>query len=204
MQPFSPIPTTNTTTATAATASSDDYLRHRMSDLTMSSLANSPGTLLGRSHSSTTNMTPGVNDSMLSSLEPNHGIRDGNMPLSLSRRGSLVHVSSSSLHPDYRRPSITELNTLPLPTNSTSVSRRGSVATIGAEYDRRPSRSPSPFMQLQHQNTSSDLDYFSSAPSGPPSSSYDPFHRRHSIATAETSYPSSPSSSRLVSKQRRK
>jgi hypothetical protein len=203
MQPFSPIPTANTTTATAATASSDDYLRHRMSDLTMSSLANGPGTLLGRSHSSTTKMTPGVNDSMFSSLEPNHGIRDGNMPLSMSRRGSLAHVSSS-LHPDYRRPSITELNTLPLPTNSASVSRRESVATIGAEYDRHPSRSPSPFMQLQHHSTSSDLDYFSSAPSGPPSSSYDPFHRRHSIATAETSYPPSSSSSRPVFKQRRK
>jgi hypothetical protein len=35
-----------------------------------------------------------------------------------------------------------------------------------------------------------------------PPSPHDPFYRRHSIATAEPSYPSS--SSRLASKQRRK
>lgn len=203
MQPFSPFPTTNTTTTAAAVTSSDDYLRRRMSDLTMSSLAYSTGASLARSHINTANMSPNVNGSTPSSLEPNHITRDGSMPPSMSRRGSLVHVSPS-LHHDYRRPSITELNSLPLPTNSGSLSRRGSVVTIGAEYDHHSSRSPSPFMQLQQHSTSSDLDYFSSAASGPPSSSYDPFHRRHSIATAESSYPSSSSPNRLASKQRRK
>ncbi|KAI8335324.1 hypothetical protein BC941DRAFT_453723 [Chlamydoabsidia padenii] len=132
IQPYSPIPNSNT-----ETTNSDEYLRHRMSDMSMSTL--------GR---------------------------------------------------------------LPLPTNSASLSRRGSVVTAGTEYDHQhphqhhSSRSPSPFMQQQQQHISSDLDYYSSSASiqGPPPS-YDPFHRRHSIATAETSYPST-LSGRFAPKQR--
>ncbi|CAO3591514.1 unnamed protein product [Absidia cylindrospora] len=166
-----------------------------MSDMSMTSQPPPPGAggaSMGRSSSNNT-MSPAngpVASNNLSPLEPSH--YDANsLTSSMSRRGSMV---TSNQQNDYRRPSITELNSLPLPTASASASRRESVAT---EYDYHSSRSPSPspFKQQQqqyHQQRSLDSDY--------PPPSYDPFYRRHSIATAEPSYSSSPN--RLPSKQR--
>ncbi|ORZ25481.1 hypothetical protein BCR42DRAFT_400254 [Absidia repens] len=216
MQPYSPIPhshshttataTTNTTPTTShhGPPASEEYLRHRMSDMSMTSQPSAVGgggASMGRSSSNSNNhthsMSPAngpVASNNLSPLEPSH--YDANsLTSSMSRRGSMVTNNQQN---DYRRPSITELNSLPLPTASASASRRESVAT---EYDYHSSRSPSPspFKQQQqqyHQQRSLDSDYHSNQ--GPPPS-YDPFYRRHSIATAEPTYSSS---SRLPSKQR--
>ncbi|KAI8338728.1 hypothetical protein BC941DRAFT_460872 [Chlamydoabsidia padenii] len=124
----------------------------------------------------TTNNIPAT---LLSPLEPSH--YDTNLTCSMSRRGSLATPSTY----DYRRPSITELNSLPLPTAPSSM------ATVITEYDYHSSRSPSPSLFKQQQQDPSDLDYQN------PPSPHDPFYRRHSIATAEPSYPN-----RLASKQR--
>ncbi|KAI8072142.1 uncharacterized protein B0P05DRAFT_549052 [Gilbertella persicaria] len=101
--------------------------------------------------------------------------------LSLSRRGSLVDS-----HSNLRRPSITDMGSLPLP-NSTVASRRGSIATTDYDLSSR-SPSPSPFSTLKrnHENDAL-LSRRDSLPSNHvPSMPYDHFQRRHSIATALT------------------
>ncbi|ORZ24632.1 hypothetical protein BCR42DRAFT_403341 [Absidia repens] len=191
MQPYS----------TTTTPASDEYLRHRMSDMSMTASMNNAGgngiLHLGRPQSNNSTISPPSYDT------DNYGNSCGNLPSPLSRRGSMVNIAPSSpLHHDYRRPSITELNSLPPPTTSTSINYRESVN----EYDHQSSRSPSPssfkqhpFYQSEHQQ-SSDLDHHSFLTSNQGSSSYDQFHRRHSIATAETSPPFT--TNRLTIKQR--
>ncbi|KAI9318055.1 hypothetical protein BX666DRAFT_1934423 [Dichotomocladium elegans] len=76
-----------------------------------------------------------------------------------ARRGSITDPLL------FRRPSITDMNNLPLP--SAPSSRRGSMATTDYDFSSR-SPSPSPFK-----------------PSLPSAERYDPYQRRHSIATAE-------------------
>jgi hypothetical protein len=165
------------------TTSADDYIRHRMSDMSVSyskdvSPANPP------------------ESKVLSPLEPS------SQPFfeSYSRRGS---VTEPSFHNDFRRPSITDLSNLPLP-NSAVPSRRGSIATVTTDYDYSSrSPSPSPFVKhsrLYHENEAHPyasgrrdslpssrpgIQPSSSSTSQPPHSLYDPFQRRHSIATAE-------------------
>ncbi|KAI8875510.1 hypothetical protein K501DRAFT_202500 [Backusella circina FSU 941] len=119
---------------------------------------------------------------------------------SYSRRGSITEPSFHSSN-DFRRPSITDLSNLPLP-NSAVPSRRGSIATVTTDYDYSSrSPSPSPFVKhsrLYHENEahpyasgrrdslpSSRPGIQPSSSSQPPHSLYDPFQRRHSIATAE-------------------
>ncbi|CAO3581645.1 unnamed protein product [Absidia cylindrospora] len=198
MQPYSPIPRSTTTTP-----ASDEYLRHRMSDMTMTASAHNSGgnslLHLGQSHSNTSTMSP-----------PSSNTTTILSPLKSSNYDASDHANitpSSLLHYDYRRPLITELNSLPLPTTSASINRRESVTTITSEYDYHSSRSPSPssfkqhpFYQNEHRQ-SSDMYYHSSLSASQDSPSYDQFHRRHSIATAEPSLPSS--SNRLAIKQRR-
>ncbi|KAI9299650.1 hypothetical protein BJ944DRAFT_235518, partial [Cunninghamella echinulata] len=139
---------------------------------------------------------------------------DGNGLPSFSRRGSLANPNASSPL-DYRRPSITELNSLPLPNTAPlpTLSRRDSVVTTNSDYEDPLSRSPSPspFKQsayshhpLQRASPPRELDLHPHHPLHHPhhlSNSHDTFQRRHSIATVEPSYPSS--SSRLLSKHHR-
>ncbi|CAO3608358.1 unnamed protein product [Cunninghamella blakesleeana] len=237
IQPYSPIPHNNST--------SDEYLRHRMSDMSMSTINHHhPTTPLGRSpshhhsiipSSSTSSSSSEINpeigpyDPIKSSLSPlesnngnhhhnsnnNNGYYDG-LP-SFSRRGSLANnnnnhssSSSSTISHDFRRPSITELNSLPLPTTtgtpSSIIHRRDSIVTTLSDYDDRPnlSRSPSP-SSFKHNTTSyhplhrpHDLDYHPSHSSLP---NHDMFQRRHSIATVEPHF--STTSNRLLSKHHR-
>lgn len=88
---------------------------------------------------------------------------------SYSRRGSVTDP-----HGYHRRPSITE-------------SRRGSIATTDYDYSSR-SPSPSPLVKRYHENDASPyaLNRRDSLPNN--NILYDPFQRRHSIATAEPLY----------------
>ncbi|KAI9014488.1 hypothetical protein CLU79DRAFT_372175 [Phycomyces nitens] len=125
----------------------------------------------------------------LSPLEPNSQYDQ------YSRRGSTADTIFPSM--EYRRPSITDIGSLPHPT-SASVSRRGSVATVVTEYDH-PSRSPSPSpFGKRFSHEPSEPNYYinrrDSLPLAPHPAvaqvqAYDPFQRRHSIATAEQVYP---------------
>ncbi|KAL0084464.1 hypothetical protein J3Q64DRAFT_1641189 [Phycomyces blakesleeanus] len=111
-----------------------------------------------------------------------------------SRRGSTADTIFPSM--EYRRPSITDIGSLPHPT-SANVSRRGSVATVATEYDH-PSRSPSPSpFGKRFSHEPADSGYYinrrDSLPLAPHPAvaqvqAYDPFQRRHSIATAEPAY----------------
>ncbi|KAI9486795.1 MAG: hypothetical protein EXX96DRAFT_474661 [Benjaminiella poitrasii] len=94
-------------------------------------------------------------------LEPN----SQQEPFTYSRRGSATDPAGFL---DYRRPSMTDSNNLPLP-NSNVVSRRGSLATTDYDFS---SRSPSPAPPL-----SSSKRYLET------NGHYDLFQRRHSIAT---------------------
>ncbi|KAI7887066.1 hypothetical protein K492DRAFT_221109 [Lichtheimia hyalospora FSU 10163] len=100
----------------------------------------------------------------LSPLEPTSQQQQQQQTAPYGRRESITDPLM------FRRPSITDLNNLPLP--SASSSRRGSMAT-STDYDYSSrSPSPSPF------KPSSSTDYVRP-------DAYDPFQRRHSIATAE-------------------
>ncbi|KAI9316651.1 hypothetical protein BX666DRAFT_181547 [Dichotomocladium elegans] len=185
VQPCSPIPHTSSPSHTQ-----DEYLRHRMSDMSVSVLPHSnsglsPPPSIG--HEVTMNRT-------LSPLEPGNTQQQFE---SYSRRGSITDFMHHPTAPplDFRRPSITDLNNLPLPsTASASASRRGSMATVITEYDY-PSRSPSPSPYKASLRSTHDIDYTPVSSIGgssgirrdslPHPGAYDPFQRRHSIATAE-------------------
>ncbi|KAF7729758.1 hypothetical protein EC973_003836 [Apophysomyces ossiformis] len=167
MQQYSPMP---------QPAPSEEYVRHRLSDMSVNpppSHRQSP--CLSPAHEPPP--APGRNLSPLEPLQYD----------SYSRRGSTVDY-------EYRRPSITELNNLPLPTTaSAAASRRGSLATV-TDYDYS-SRSPSPAPFIKSRINHDEKTYYSSAAPGNPNRrdslpimSYDSFQRRHSIATAEPSY----------------
>ncbi|ORX49390.1 hypothetical protein DM01DRAFT_1325537 [Hesseltinella vesiculosa] len=174
ISPYSPIPHT-----LHGTNTSDEYLRHRMSDMSMTSAgrslshrgfsagggskANSPPPMASLS-SSSSSYDP-VKSNIISPLEPMHY---HDVSPTYSRRGSL------NTH-EYRRPSITEMTSLPFP--SATTSRRESVATVVSDYDYQSSRSSSP------------SPYHPPYPPShhPPSSFHDAYQRRHSIATVEPS-----------------
>lgn len=148
-QPCSPIPHGH---------ASDEYLRNRMSDMTVSPTSITPqsqgGAMMDMHESSRGTLSP---------LEPTSQ-QQQQQTAPYGRRESITDPLM------FRRPSITDLNNLPLP--SASSSRRGSMAT-STDYDYSSrSPSPSPF------KPSSSSDY--ARPDA-----YDPFQRRHSIATAE-------------------
>lgn len=133
----------------------DDYIRHRMSDMSVSP------------------------HKVLSPLEPN------------THQQFYARENTNNSYHNYRRPSITDMNNLPLP-NSTVVSRRGSIAT---EYEY-PSRSPSPSSFAFPSKRGYDdygrrdsLPINNQPPSITPHPLYDPYQRRHSIATAESNTP---------------
>ncbi|KAI8070890.1 hypothetical protein BC940DRAFT_294664 [Gongronella butleri] len=155
ISPYSPIP--HALQGSSAT-SSDEYIRHRLSDMSMTSAGRS---LSHRGFSTSKASSPPPYDP-IKPLEPMHY---HDVSPTYSRRGSLNNVD--------RRPSITELTSLPLP--SATTSRRESVATIVSDYDYQSSRSSSP--SPYH------------APPPPPiaSSFHDAYQRRHSIATVEPS-----------------
>lgn len=156
----------------------DEFIRHRLSDMYLSQ---------HRQQDMTTS------SKMIPSLEPTT-----QQPYfensSFSRRGSVTDPHG------YRRPSVTELNNLPL-LNSTVVSRRGSIATTDYDYSSR-SPSPSPFSTTKryHENDASAPHPYAlnngrrdSLPNNNMlpavhNNVYDPFQRRHSIATAEPPY----------------
>ncbi|GAA5811020.1 hypothetical protein MFLAVUS_004449 [Mucor flavus] len=115
---------------------------------------------------------------VLSPLEPN------------THQQFYARENTNNSYHNYRRPSITDMNNLPLP-NSTVISRRGSIAT---EYEY-PSRSPSPSPFTFPSKRGYD-DYgrrdslpINQPPSITPHPLYDPYQRRHSIATAESNTP---------------
>lgn len=159
----------------SSNSNNDDYIiRHRMSDMSVSQQQQQQ------------------QQKILSPLEPNSYE-------SYSRRGSITDPAIN-----FRRPSIADMSNLPLP-NSTVVSRRGSIATT-VDYDfssRSPSPSPYTFPSAsstnkryhehiieQHPYSRRDsLPLNQPLPPPPTSSSpltdsnYDPYQRRHSIAT---------------------
>lgn len=103
-------------------------------------------------------------------------------PSFYARRGSVTDPSHFN---NFRRPSITDLNNLPLP-NSTVASRRGSMT----EFEYSSSRSPSP---SPYTFPSKRIDDFGRRDSVPVSkAAYDPYQRRHSIATADHQYQRNP------------
>ncbi|KAI7880626.1 hypothetical protein K492DRAFT_237141 [Lichtheimia hyalospora FSU 10163] len=210
-QPCSPIPHAVNASGSPSYAS-DEYLRHRMSDMSVSSSSIHP---TGAGETTPRAMSP--------AYEPNNTATTGSRPLSplepssqttpshyesYSRRGSMTdfmfhNSNNSGASPlEFRRPTIPDVNNLPLPTSSANASRRGSLATVITDYDY-PSRSPSPAPYSKPANTTTTngagaaspmMDYArrDSLPFHPTatsnnstSSSYDPFQRRHSIATAE-------------------
>ncbi|CDH54260.1 hypothetical protein RO3G_13996 [Lichtheimia corymbifera JMRC:FSU:9682] len=213
-QPCSPIPHPANATGSPSYAS-DEYLRHRMSDMSVSSSSIHPtGGATPRAMSPA--YEPNNNSTAsrpLSPLEPSSQTTPSHYE-SYSRRGSMTdfmfhNSNNSGASPlEFRRPTIPDLNNLPLPTSSANASRRGSLATVITDYDY-PSRSPSPapYNKPPPNTTTATtttttttsaaspmMDYGrrDSLPFHPtatnnstPSSSYDPFQRRHSIATAE-------------------
>lgn len=200
-QPCSPIPRTNLPNqqqqqqhqAQQPTAAADEYLRHRLSDMSVS--ASSPTQQCGSSVVTSSPMQD-MPSRLLSPLEPNSQPYNYE---SYSRRGSItdpaLHGNNSSSSSgaaapqlDFRRPSIAELNSLPLPTSSASASRRGSLATVVTDYDYS-SRSPSPSPFAKRIATQEAAEYARRDSLPHPAISqlqeYDPYQRRHSIATAE-------------------
>ncbi|KAI8138622.1 hypothetical protein BJV82DRAFT_290432 [Fennellomyces sp. T-0311] len=188
---------------------SDEYLRHRMSDMSVS-VPSPPqrGTAPLPTTASPRAMSPAheLSGRALSPLEPSSQQQHQQQQQqqqqqqyyeSYSRRGSITdpmlhgnHNNSPAPPLEFRRPSITDLNNLPLPTSSASASRRGSMATVATDYDYSSrSPSPSPFAKrgLPHES-----DYLAARRDSLPhpgvaqtQQAYDPFQRRHSIATAE-------------------
>ncbi|KAI8638268.1 hypothetical protein BD408DRAFT_26964 [Parasitella parasitica] len=177
----------------AISSQTDDYIRHRMSDMSVSQ------------HPSQRQYEPATTPTKtLSPLEPSSQ-QSYYEPLSYSRRGSVTDPAAFHNH-SFRRPSITDMSNLPLPT-STVVSRRGSIATTDYDYSSRSS-SPSPFSSSKryHENDAAAPHPYAlnngrrdSLPNNylplhhhPSSinttSAYDPYQRRHSIATAEPTY----------------
>jgi hypothetical protein len=171
-------------------AHSDDFIRHRMSDMTVSKQ---------RTLDTTPTKIPAPLEP--SSQQPYYE------SMSYSRRGSATDPVSFY---NYRRPSITDMSNLPLP-NSTVVSRRESIATTDYDYSSR-SPSPSPFAVATTTNASNKRYHESDLsaaphpyalvgrrdslpgnnihhPLAPPSNHvYDSYQRRHSIASAEPVY----------------
>jgi hypothetical protein len=164
----------------------DDYvIRHRMSDMSVSQQQQ---------------------QNILAPLEPNNTYE------SYSRRGSVTDPAIN-----FRRPSITDTSNLPLP-NSTVVSRRGSIATT-TDYDyssRSPSPSPYTFPFSSSKRGYHDEQYpYSSGrrdslplnqplhPSAIATNNpvYDPYQRRHSIATGALGNNNNSSSSKYRGKQ---
>lgn len=209
-QPCSPIPHAVNATGSPSYAS-DEYLRHRMSDMSVSSSIHPTGagetTPRAMSPAYEPNNTATTGSRPLSPLEPSSQTTPSHYE-SYSRRGSMTdfmfhNSNNSGASPlEFRRPTIPDLTNLPLPTSSANASRRGSLATVITDYDY-PSRSPSPAPYSKPANTTTTngagaaspmMDYTrrDSLPFHPTAtsnnstpSSYDPFQRRHSIATAE-------------------
>ncbi|CAO3637328.1 unnamed protein product [Mucor hiemalis] len=161
-----------------AMQANDDFIRYRMSDMSVS------------------------HNKILSPLEPN----TSQQPFykSYSRRGSITDPANAAAYNNFRRPSITDMNNLPRP-NSTVVSRRGSIATDYDYSSRSPSPSPYTFPSTSKRGFHDDHPYAFNLgrrdslpmnqppPSIPPTSSspiYDPYQRRHSIAslTSDTNH----------------
>lgn len=141
----------------------DEFIRHRLSDLSVSQ----------QQHK------------LPSPLEPN-----SQQPF-YSRRASVTDPSGFN---NFRRPSITDLNNLPLP-NSTVVSRRGSIATDYDYSSRSPSPSPYTFPSKRgHHDDFGRRDSLPlhQLPIPPNKAVYDPYQRRHSIATADHQYQRNP------------
>lgn len=184
----------------AISSQTDDYIRHRMSDMSVSQQQQPQ-----RQYEST------GSTKALPPLEPSSQ-QSYYEPLSYSRRGSVTDPAAFHNH-SFRRPSITDMSNLPLP-NSTVVSRRGSIATTDYDYSSR-SPSPSPFSSskryhendaaaphpyalnnsrrdslpnnnLHHHHPSNNNN--NNAKNNNGGSAYDPYQRRHSIATAEPTY----------------
>ncbi|KAG2214460.1 hypothetical protein INT46_007385 [Mucor plumbeus] len=191
----------------AISSQTDDYIRHRMSDMSVSQQPQ-------QQHHQ---YEPIVSTKALSPLEPSSQ-QSYYEPLSYSRRGSVTDPAAFHNH-SFRRPSITDMSNLPLP-NSTVVSRRGSIATTDYDYSSR-SPSPSPFSSSKryHENDAAaphpyalnnnnrrdslpNNNLHHPYPSNNNNSNnnnmntknnnggnaYDPYQRRHSIATAESTY----------------
>ncbi|CEP19875.1 hypothetical protein [Parasitella parasitica] len=177
----------------AISSHTDDYIRHRMSDMSVSQ------------HPSQRQYEPAATPTKtLSPLEPSSQ-QSYYEPLSYSRRGSVTDPAAFHNH-SFRRPSITDMSNLPLP-NSTVVSRRGSIATTDYDYSSR-SPSPSPFSSSKryHENDAAaphpyalnnnrrdslpnnNLPLHHHSSSNNMSNTHDPYQRRHSIATAEPTY----------------
>ncbi|KAL0141118.1 hypothetical protein V8B55DRAFT_1513261 [Mucor lusitanicus] len=175
----------------AISSQTDDYIRHRMSDMSVSQQQQPQ-----RPYDSAKPLSPLEPSSQQSYYEQR----------SYSRRGSVTDPAAFHNH-NFRRPSITDMSNLPLP-NSTVVSRRGSIATTDYDYSSR-SPSPSPFTASKryHENDaaaphpyalnnngrrdslpSNNLHHPHPSNSNSNSSSYEPYQRRHSIATAEPTY----------------
>lgn len=164
--------------AATSSMSSDDFIRHRLSDMSVS-----------QPHLRQPISGP-------SPLEPN-----SHQPFyeSFSRRGSIT--DPTAFHTS-RRPSAAEI--LPLP-NSATPSRRGSVTTDYSSRSPSPSAFSRQRYYDNHEGSSYTSSRRRSLTNGsannklpmpPPSNSfYDPFQRRHSIAITEPSYGSVPSHS---------
>lgn len=203
-QPCSPIPHATNATGSPSYAS-DEYLRHRMSDMSVSSSSIHPTGGGTTSRAMSPAYEPNSNNTASRPLSPLEPSSQTTPYESYSRRGSMTdfmfhNSNNSGASPlEFRRPTIPDLNNLPLPTSSANASRRGSLATVITDHDY-PSRSPSPAPYNKPANTTTTVGGGTSAspmmdygrrdslpfhPTATTPSSYDPFQRRHSIATAE-------------------
>ncbi|KAL9550949.1 hypothetical protein MBANPS3_004496 [Mucor bainieri] len=179
----------------AISSQTDDYIRHRMSDMSVSQ----------QQHQQPQRPYDSATTKPLSPLEPSSQ-QTYYEQLPYSRRGSVTDPAAFHNH-NFRRPSITDMSNLPLP-NSTVVSRRGSIATTDYDYSSR-SPSPSPFTSSKryHENDAAashpyalnnsgrrdslpnnNLHHHHTSNGNSNSNSYEPYQRRHSIATAEPTY----------------
>jgi len=174
-----------------APQSTDEYLHHRLSGMFLNRPTATPNIAathtprMGRPDSQAQHF--GAAPRTLSPLEPAHQ-PPAYTYSNYSRRGS---ITDPALHSSEHRPSSQDIN-LPIPT-SNNVSRRGSIATIDAS-----SRSPSP-APLAQTKPYDDPHYYGHGHSNalPPSSVYESYQRRHSIANAEMQQPASADLSRL-------
>ncbi|CAO3645956.1 unnamed protein product [Mucor fragilis] len=181
----------------AISSQTDDYIRHRMSDMSVSQQQQQQPQRPYDSALATTKPLSPLEPSSQQTYYEQHPY---------SRRGSVTDPAAFQNH-NFRRPSITDMSNLPLP-NSTVVSRRGSIATTDYDYSSR-SPSPSPFTSSKryHENDAAaphpyalnnngrrdslpnnNLHHHYPSNNNSKSNSYEPYQRRHSIATAEPAY----------------
>ncbi|KAI7869700.1 hypothetical protein BDF14DRAFT_1879870 [Spinellus fusiger] len=186
--------------STLGSHTSDEFLRHRMSDMSVSAAPShvhhhrTVGLGIPRG------VSPAHEAATVRGLSP---LEPTSQYDAYTQRSSVLDTTVPSM--DYRMPFFSENNSRPH-VNPASMSRRASTATVLTDYDgpsRSPSPSPSLFGKRFAQESESSLYGnrrdslpLTAHPAVTQAQAYDPFQRRHSIATAEPAYSNSTANAR--------